>query len=184
MFASGLFDQYKNEVAQIIEKGVKCTNLALKSSAITCLGNFVAILEPSELKKYDQLSLPLLQSTLEIVLKDEDEGQDCLEVIDDICENEPAFFKKNLTHLFDTMYSIFSNKKIESAGIKKIACESLISYIYRLPNSVSQQQLKNVLEMIFVQMIDIDEEITNEWNHPPEGFEDNIEDVNKIISMK
>lgn len=104
MFASGLFDQYKNEVAQIIEKGVKCSTLTLRSAAITCLGNFVAILEPSELKKYDQLSIPLLQSTLEIVLKDEDEGQDCLEVIDDICENEPAFFKKNLTLLFDTMY--------------------------------------------------------------------------------
>lgn len=74
------------------------------------------------------------------------------------------------------MYSIFSNKKIESPGIKKVTCEALISYIYRLPNSVSQQQLKNVLEMIFIQMIDIDEDITNEWNSPPEGFEDNIED--------
>lgn len=62
-----------------------------------------------------------------------------MEVINDICENEPAFFKKNLNILFEVLYAIFQNKKIETEGIKKIACVSLISYVERLHSSVSQE---------------------------------------------
>jgi hypothetical protein len=52
--------------------------------------------------------------------------------VNDVCENEPAFFKRNLNLLFKALYSIFSNKKIEGSGIKRIACVSLIAYVERL----------------------------------------------------
>lgn len=57
--------------------------------------------------------------------------------MNDICENEPAFFKKNLAVLFRVLYNIFSNKKIDTSGIKRIACVSLLAYVERLNQSVS-----------------------------------------------
>lgn len=76
------------------------------------------------------------------------------------------------------MNKIVFNKNISDEGIKKIATEIMITIGERIPKLYkdNQQQLQQLLEMIFMHMIDIDQEITQEWNSPPEGYNDDIQE--------
>jgi len=60
------------------------------------------------------------------------------------------------------MHKIVFNKSITDEGIKKIATEIMITIGERIPKLYkdNQQQLQQLLEMIFMHMIDIDQEIT------------------------
>lgn len=99
-------------------------------------------------------------------------------MISDIVETEPKFFKKNFNLLFEAMFKITFDKSLDDTGVKKMATEILICYIERLPKDIrsSKEQLKRLLEMIFYHMIDIDEEIEEEWKKPAEGFNEDFEE--------
>ena len=60
------------------------------------------------------------------------------------------------------MHKIVFNKNIEDEGIKKIATEIMITVGERIPKLYkdNQQLLQQLLEMIFMHMIEIDLEIT------------------------
>lgn len=59
-----------------------------------------------------------------------------------------------------------------------MATEILIGYIERLPKDIraNKDQIKRLLEMIFFHMIDIDQEIEEEWKKPAEGFNEDFEE--------
>ena len=60
------------------------------------------------------------------------------------------------------MHKIVFNKNIGDEGIKKIATEIMITVGERIPKLYkdNQQLLQQLLEMIFMHMIDIDQDIT------------------------
>lgn len=61
-----------------------------------------------------------------------------------------------------------SNTKIESV-------ESLVSVIERYPEIADNKEvLKSVVELIFKNMLEIDDEIPEEWAKPEEGFNDDL----------
>lgn len=61
-----------------------------------------------------------------------------------------------------------SNTKIESV-------ESLVSVIERYPGLASEQNLlKSVVELVFKNMLEIEDEVEEEWMKPAEGFNDDL----------
>lgn len=93
-------------------------------------------------------------------------------MIADICEDSANFFKKDFGLLFNTMFNIFKCKDIENVGIKRITMESLLLVVENYPALIknNNEYKKNLIEMIFFYMVDMDEEIEDSWKCPPEGF--------------
>lgn len=105
-------------------------------------------------------------------------GSSALTVFCDLAESEPNFFKANFKETFMCMHKICFQKSISDEGIKKVATETVITLGERKPILFKNNlpQLQQLIEMIFLHMVEIDIEITQEWNHPPEGYNDDIED--------
>lgn len=72
-----------------------------------------------------------------------------------------------------------SNLKIESV-------ECLVNVIEKYPDLVDNKQiLTQVIELIFKNMIEIEDEVPQEWATPPDGFNDDCleDDDQKIIKI-
>ena len=67
-----------------------------------------------------------------------------------------------------------------------MSIEGLISLSERLPKlfKLNLEILNRLIEMIFYQMIFINEEITEEWTNPPNGFNDSIENDEEYDSIR
>ena len=63
-------------------------------------------------------------------------------------------------------------------GVKRIATEVILGTVDRIPSLLRSKtdQLAQLIEMIFINMIDIDEDIDQKWISPPEGFNEDIEE--------
>jgi hypothetical protein len=73
-----------------------------------------------------------------------------------------------------------SNTKIESV-------ESLVNVVERYPELASNEAtLKSVVELIFKNMLEIEDEVQEEWMKPAEGFNDDLieDDDQKIIKIQ
>lgn len=59
-----------------------------------------------------------------------------------------------------------------------MATEILVDYSEKSPTIFrkNKEYLNNLLHMIFVHMIEIDNEISDEWKKPEEGYNDDMED--------
>lgn len=64
------------------------------------------------------------------------------------------------------------------ARLKHMGTETLISIIQRQPQIARKNEayISRLIEMIFKHMIEIDEEITEEWKQPAEGFNEDVEE--------
>lgn len=91
--------------------------------------------------------------------------EDSLTHISDISEGEPKFFKKHFNYLYEAVVAISFNKDIEDQGIKKMALEIIVSVVERIPSLVKKNKeiLSKIIEMIFFQMIQIEDNISEEW---------------------
>lgn len=56
-----------------------------------------------------------------------------LEVIADLCEEEPKWYKQNFQLVFNTLKEIYYNKSIELSSIKRVAIEIPILIVERYP---------------------------------------------------
>ena len=69
------------------------------------------------------------------------------------------------------MAKIATVKKMEVEGIRQLAIEIIVSVLERLPKLVrnNDQFIREVLEMIFTYMVEIDSNVDSEWEKPKEG---------------
>lgn len=113
-------------------------------------------------------------------------ANDAMNVIADISETEPRYLRKHFTELLASMKRVRDTKDIEG-GLKDQAIEVIVTISERYPEMIKKQPntLKDILELIFTHMIDIDSEVTAEWSNPPDGFneENEEEDDQKIIKF-
>ena len=63
------------------------------------LGCYIVKEEPKKVRKFDDLAPYLISNALLILEKNEDLGQNALDTIIDIAENEAKFFKKHFDQL-------------------------------------------------------------------------------------
>lgn len=94
----------------------------------------------------------------------------------DIVEAESKYFRKHFNIFFNGLAAIFREAGVES-GIKRIGTETLIVLAEKSPRLFKSEKiyLSQLVEMIFYHMIQISEEIQDDWKVPAEGFNDDIE---------
>ena len=131
------------------------------------------MLEPKKHSIFQNLILSIYEAVYFLIEKDSDE--DGLEALSDMLEVEPKFFKKTFKELVELFSRIFKIPNLES-GVRRMVTETFVDYAEKFPALFRKRKeaLKAVIEMVFFHMVEIDEEVTEQWMNPPEGYnEDN-----------
>ena len=104
----------------------------------------------------------------EVVLKD------ALVEFNEIAEIEPKFFQSKFPEIFQALKAVVLNQDFTNTQIRQLPIEFFVTIIERIPNIVKKntELLKELIELIFRLMIDIDQDIPNSWLKPKEGFKD------------
>jgi hypothetical protein len=99
-----------------------------------------------------------------------------LGVFSDIVDSEYKFLRKHFMAFFNGVCQIFREKKIDQ-GVKRIGTEALLILCEKQPKLFKAEKttIVQLVEMVFYHMIQISEDITDEWRTPIEGFNDDIE---------
>lgn len=92
-------------------------------------------------------------------------------------EVDVKFFKGNYNELNLLLQNIFKIPKIEG-GVKRMATEILVDFSEKAPSLFRKNAdfINSMLEMVFTHMMDIEEEISDEWKKPSEGYNEQMED--------
>lgn len=177
-YATSIFLESQNELNMAFTAALCHGDNNLKIASIKAFAALIVVLEPKQCRHFDDLLPKALEGLKQLLNSDQDLGDEALSMFTDISEAEPKFFKKHFQETFDTMYIISINKNIEESGIKKMATELIVSIVERLPSLIRKNpdNLRKLFEMIFSQMILIEDEIEEEWMKPKEGYNEDFEE--------
>lgn len=131
------------------------------------------IAERADTKKF----APLLEKMTLVVKnafeKDEETIlEDALVEFNDIADVEPRYFKQNFKDLFAILKVIVMKNDFCNPVIRQQPVEFEVTVVERIPSIVKKDEalLKDLIELIFQLMIDIDSDIDATWLTPKEGF--------------
>lgn len=110
-------------------------------------------------------------------MTDAELGEKCLGALHDIAETECKFFKKHFDILFLMIFNFYQNKSV-SYQIKEQGLELIFTIIQNMPSIIkkNKQQIEQIINMIFINMINIEDQIDKDWMRPPEGFNDYLDE--------
>lgn len=173
----------KDKLQVCLEKG----NTKIRIRAIEVVGSFVSTLPPKNVKGFLVFAVPVMKVANMLIFESNelDSGSKLLEIFADIVETEPKFFKANFGDLIELMGMIRSNPDVD-IGVKNQCLEIVVSISQRYPEFLQKdsQLLTKIVEMIFKQMLEIPDEIGEEWINPPDGFKEEDEDLDESNIIK
>lgn len=174
-------NQYKSELYDIFVKTLNHNDLDIKLAALRAVSNYLETVEQKDTKKF----IALIPDMVKIVLcavEQEDEVvlKDALVEFNEIAEIEPKFFQSKFKDIFEGLSPIVTKNRDDFANeqIRQLPIEFFVTVIERIPSIAKKnvELLKNLIEIIFKLMIDIDDSIPESWERPKEGFREKEEE--------
>ena len=154
--------KYKDDLAGIFEKTLQNETLDIKLAALQATANYLSIAERKETKAFIPL-LGLMVNVVTMALQEEDETviEDALVEFNALAEVEPSFFKPHFKDVYEKLKPIVAYKDFANNSIRHQPLEFYCTIVERQPSIVKKDEalLKDLLEMIFQLMIDIDSDI-------------------------
>lgn len=180
--------KYNNEFYQLFEAGLVSEHLTVKVAALQSVCTLVESSKAKDMKPFKELRDHILKVVNDMLQAgDEDNLQVCISRIFDLCEGEPAFMKTKFDDLYQVMSAVRAAIADKDSNLKIEAVESLIFVLERYPDLVhnNNDRLQKVIELIFMMMMDIDNDVDEDWKSPPDGFNDDLEedDDQKLVKL-
>lgn len=172
---------------QLFEAGFNHASSKVKISCLECMTSLIQTLKATDVRPFKPLVVKILECVVQILqTKDEDDLQACIGFLYDICEMEPAFVKPKFDELLVIMAQVRSFSNDPNNALKTESVECLVFLLERYPKIVKEnpQKLQKVIELIFLNMMEIEDEVPTEWCSPPDGFNDDFEDDDDQKIMK
>lgn len=185
MYTSDRFVDHQADIIKILQESMENGADEVKVRAFETLAALVTTLNPSDAKAYFIMNKPMLIlcDKMYMTNKNSELGSQMLSVFSEIAENKPRFFKECFSDLVEGMFRIRSLDL--EVGEKDQCMEIIMSMIKNYPELLKNNNnlLKRIIEMIFMHMLEIDSEVTDEWQNPPAGFDEerDEEDDQRII---
>lgn len=158
-------------------------NLDIKLAALQAVSNFLGCAERKDCKDFMGL-MPLMAQVVSKAMEEEDETvlEDALVEFNDLAELEPAFFKANFWDLYAQFKPVVMHKDFANNSIRHQPLEFVVTMIERKTSLATKdvEKLKDILELIFRLMIDIDEDIDEAWMRPKEGSSADEEEEDNV----
>jgi hypothetical protein len=114
--------------------------------------SYLEVLETKKHKQFEPIIIDLFKGVYDLLNTfGNEEG---LEVLSEMIDIEPKFFKKNFKELNELLQNIFKIKNLES-GVRRMATEMLVDYAEKYPALFRKKKdvLTNLIEMIFHHMV-------------------------------
>jgi hypothetical protein len=174
-FAPDHFKDNANDLYSLFKSGLEHENFKLKLSALKCFVSYLEVLEVKKHSTFQSLIINIFEAVYALIQHDNNE--EGLEALSEMLETEPRFFKKNFKELVELLTRVFRIPNIEG-GVRRMATEILVDYAEKSPALFRKRKeaLESTIEMIFFHMIEISNEVTDEWKRPPEGYNEDMED--------
>lgn len=176
---TGIFEKLFDEIIKIKDDLITIFNLTMNSEdhevsfmGLKTLCKLVIILERQHSEKFSGLLELIIKVTMDAFNRDdEDTLEKCLVEIKGVSSTEPRFFISGFNELCTNFEKIMQKKDYDKKTIRILPVELISTIIVRL-KTVFQNKLtivEKVVELFYHVMIDIDEEVDEEWINPEDG---------------
>lgn len=174
-----LFQNYMQEfpklfLAAFAQQDVKC-----KQAALEAFVSFIRSIKRKDLKYIKKMKPCLIAFLNELVTaKDEAELEFAVGNIIDVADCEPGFLKTEFDALLEVLTKIRNLSKDPEDQLKTQVVELILPMIENFPELLSKHpnRLKIFFDLIVQNMLEIEDEITDSWKNPPDGFNDDVEE--------
>lgn len=143
------------------------------------MSNYLQTVEQRDVKPLNAL-IPDMYNVIRAAATEDDEVvlQDALIEFNEIAEIEPKFFQTKFKEIFQNTMDVVGKADFANPLIRQQPIEFYVTVIERVPSIVKKDEelLKQLIELIFKLMIDIEETIEDDWLKPKEGFNDSGQD--------
>lgn len=174
-------NKYKDDLIGIFRNTLNHKNLDIRLASLQAVSNYLQTVEQVDTKPFQAL-IPDMYNVIRVASADETEDevvlQDAWIEFNEIAEIEPKFFQPRFKDIFNNTMHIVVKADFANAQIRQQPIEFYVTCIERIPSIVKKdtELLKNLIQLIFRLMIDIDADIEETWLKPKEGFKDNQDD--------
>lgn len=144
-------------------------NLDIGLCSLKAVSQLLNVVQP----KYAQKFLGLLGAMVRIPMKaleaeDENILEDAMVEFNSMADAEPKFFKESFGELFEVFNSIITKSGMLNSTIRHQPIEFLTTIAERQPSLLTKNEkyLEGMLDTVFKLMIDIEDEIDENWGDP------------------
>lgn len=170
--------KFKDDLLGIFKKTLNHSSLDIKLASLQAVSNYLQTVEQQDTKKFVQL-IPDMYNVIRSAATEGDEVvlQDAFIEFNEIAEIEPKFFQTKFKDIFQNTKHIVGEQDLANQQIRQQPIEFFVTVIERIPSIAKKdtEMLKELIELIFKLMIDIDQDIEESWLRPKEGYKENDE---------
>ena len=182
------FQAIADTLVKMFEAGFRHESVELNIACLEALVALVSTLKSKELRPYRPFASSMLLLVNKVMqTKNEDNLQVCVGSLYDVCETEPLFLKKHFDDLIAVMAGVRAFDDDPESSLKSESVDCLILMAERYPDLVVNNfpRLQRVVELVFLNMMAIEDDIQPEWASPHDGFNDDLDedDDQKVIKM-
>jgi len=167
--------KFKADLIGIFRKTLNHATLDIKLAALQAASNYLQTVEQKDTKPFQEL-IPDMYNVVRAAAAEDDETvlQDALIEFNAIAEVEPKFFQAKFKDVFLNTLDVVGKGDFANTSIRQQPLEFYVTVIERVPSIVKKDQalLKDLIELIFRLMIDIESEIEQSWESPKDGSKD------------
>ena len=183
---------HKTSIFPMFEFGFDSSDSKIMKESLSTATSLIEVARPKDIKELKNINIKYLQALARMYeMKEYDDLENCVGYLYDICEMEPSFFKQrfeDIVELVSTVRSVFADNV--NNNFKDQTVECLLMLIERYPEIIKikknieknenpldfihKEKLDKVVELIFMNMVEVEDEIDEEWACPPEGFNDDL----------
>ena len=194
--------QNKAKLFPLLNRGLDSTDVKVLRESLATSTSLVELSKPKDIREVKAINLKFLQAVAKMYqMKEYQEMEKAVGCIYDICEMEPSFFKQKfmeVLELISTIRPVFADDP--NSNFKDQTVECLVMMVERYPEiikskknvdsvdeplgNVNKQKLDKITELIFMNMVEVPDEIDPEWAMPPDGFNDDLEENDDQKNIK
>ena len=194
--------QNKMKLIPLLQSGFSSNDVKVLRECLITSTSLVELSKPKDIREMKAMNMSFLQCVAKMYeMKEYVEMEKAVGCIYDICEMEPSFFKQKfmeVLELVSTIRPVFANDPVSNFKDQTVEC--LIMMIERYPEIIKEKKkvdigqdplefvhkikLDKVTELIFMNMVEVPDEIDPEWAVPPDGFNDDLEENDDQKNIK
>lgn len=185
--AMAALKQWIPEFPKLFESTLTTGTEKVKLIAIESFVTFVQSCKRKDLKHVKKIKVLLQNFIVELVkAKEEETLESAFSFMIDIADSEPGFFKNEVDAWIQIAAQMRGLGEESDSVLKTQGIEFLLPIFESFPDLLSKdhKRLEAFMNIITANMLEIDDEVAEEWKNPPEGFNDEIEEQDDQQDIK
>ena len=180
---------YNDQFVGIFKDCLEHEDLQIAYSALGAVANYLSIAQ----SKYTIQYQPCLEAMVKVPLRaleadDEQIIEDSLIEFNNIAESEPKFFLNSYKEIFFAFTKLVEKNDYCNMSIRHQPIEFLVSIADRQTSLIKEDEdmMKGLLDLVVKLMIDIDNEVDEDWLNPKPGFRltDEMEEDSVVFGLE